>query len=209
MLWTISFLTGSVYFFFFGVGLTLEQLWNALLRYAIDQDGLNGAEHQMPARSSELAVYFATMIILFVLTYQIKSTTYRTILLGFAQVFVIYARIYLEINTNIQMLVGALVGFVDAIIQSAIIYYVIAKHIDKIKGSKIYSWFGLTDKWIHVLDNYDKSYYKQRKLQDIILFSGMSKDELKAFLADALYEPGEVTLHHKQTPPVALNNRKM
>lgn len=121
MVWAIFLATGSMFFYFLGTGMTIDKLLNWTLRYAFHQKGFNGT-YQMPAMSSQLSIYILTMMLFFVVVYRIRATTYRVFLATVFLASVVYARSYLHINTPTQLFVGAMVGFLDALVQSFVMY---------------------------------------------------------------------------------------
>lgn len=181
VIWTGSFITGSIYLFFLGFGVTLDQLINAAFRYLINQDGLHGIHYQMPARAPQLAVYFVSMIILLVLTFRLRFSTYRITFIAFFEILAVYAPIYLEINTTKQGLAGVMCGLVDAIIQFAVFYYFIYLNLPKIKEACLYKWCGLSDTFLHAIDDHD--YIYRAKVQDLVLYGGFENIiQLKLFV---------------------------
>ena len=199
--WTLSFVTGSIWAYLMGFGITLDQLINLGLRYAINQNGLHGIEHQMPARASQLAAFYITTLIYLILIYRVRVSTYNITLLALVQLLVVYARIYLEINTNSQIIVGAAVGIADSSVQNFLFYWLVYSNLESIKQSKIYQWMGFTTKYMHVFDDYDGDYEVNTKINRLIFASGFyDRYELKDFVNKAVPDDGKD--HHSPDLPI-------
>lgn len=127
MVWAIFLATGSIFFYFLGTGMTIDKLLNLTLRYVFHQKGFNKT-YQMPAMSSQLSVYMLTMMLFFIVVYRVRATPYRILLATTFLTSVVYARSYLNINTPMQLFVGALVGALDASVQSFFLYTLIYRN---------------------------------------------------------------------------------
>lgn len=190
IIWTASFVTGSVWVFSLSFGITIDQLINLGLRKAIHQDGLQHIADQMPARSSQLAVYFICMLIYFSLIYNVRPSTYNISYVAFAEVLVVYARLYLEFNTTSQIVVGGVVGIIDASVQSLLIYIFIYRNIEYLESTRIYNWLKLTSHYMHALDDYDGNYQVNTKLNEMMIVAGFTnREQLRAFVMANIPEP--------------------
>ncbi len=177
-MWAWYFRSKALSVFLLSFGITYVQLENWVLRVIFNQDGLNGYEQQMPARATQLIVYFISMIILLAEIYDIHQGLYVIFILAFFESVVIYARYYLEINTTNQLLIGGLFGLVDAIIHSAFIYYFVFKHINAVKKQWWFIWWGLKIDYLEVIDSFDGvDYETERKLTAMARAGGFVSHE--------------------------------
>jgi len=104
-----------------------------------------GSAYQMPSFSSQHIVLFETMMALFMLTWGQKLYIKLIILLRLFSFAVLVSRIYIGVNTTTQLLAGAGVGFVSAIVYHIIIYFLIYPYFTRILDFTLMRWLGLED----------------------------------------------------------------
>lgn len=119
-MFTASAITGSLYMWILWFGLMLDYALNLALRYIIQQPSPNGAlaHHawEMPAAASSALFCLATMMILFILLYNVQQYTLYTACAYGVGVVCLYARMHSGINTPQQTMAGALAGTLEGII---------------------------------------------------------------------------------------------
>lgn len=129
----VGALIGSVALYIGGIGLFVDLILNFVLQQIIQQEGPYPCvvydEYQMPALASQTVAFFVTGFVLFVIIYKRSVGLYllgSIYALGYAA---LYKRVFDAINTPEQLVAGALVGFADALVQHALLFWVFRKYI--------------------------------------------------------------------------------
>lgn len=137
----VGAIIGAVSLYIAGVALFVDLVVNYILQSIIKQEGpypcLVYDEYQMPALASQTVAFFITGFLLFCIVYRREIGTYLLWLvyvLGYAAV---YKRVFDGINTPEQLIVGAVVGFVDALLMHAVVYYLLYSYIPWICETKL------------------------------------------------------------------------
>jgi len=125
-----GFANGSIALYIGGIALSLDMTLNYILRTLIQQDGprpcLVHDIYQMPALASQVVAFFLTGFLLFGTIYHFRFSRTTLWMLVIIAIMALYRRVFDGFNTPLQLLVGFLVGSLDAVIQHFFLYYYIA-----------------------------------------------------------------------------------
>lgn len=145
----ISIIRQELYLFLLSLCLTANWLINLFFQSVVFlQPGLFpgcGSLYQMPSFSAQQAILFETMIALYMVCWTKKIFWINTLLLHFFSSMVIWARIFIGINSIPQLLVGAIFGLVLGILFHCIIYFLIVPYFKTILKWRIFKWRGFCD----------------------------------------------------------------
>lgn len=123
-MFTASAVTNSLYLWILWGATILDYCVNLGLRYAIRDPSPNGAlaHHawEMPASSSQAMLCLGTMVILFLLLYNVQQYTLYMLTLYVMGTAALFSRLYRDINTPEQLIVGALVGVLEGCVYTTI-----------------------------------------------------------------------------------------
>lgn len=126
-MFSASLATNALYLWILWGATVLDYCLNLGLRYVIKEPSPNGAlaHHawEMPASSSQAMLCLGTMIILFIILYNVQQYTTYTLVLYVLATAALFSRLYRGINTPEQLIVGALVGVAEGFIYTAIWHY--------------------------------------------------------------------------------------
>lgn len=147
-LYSISLYHFELYFFLFGASLNIDSLLNWLLTTVIAQSSRYpgcGATYEFPSFATEHATVGITMLLLAIITWRRSITPMK--LLSLITIFnlVVIARVYKGVNTIPELVVGSVIGFIEAQILHWIIARFIYPHFDDILGWRICKLFGAVD----------------------------------------------------------------
>lgn len=81
-----------------------------------------GSYAEMPSYATELIILLNTLAIGFVLLFNRNVMTYKIAVMNFVTLLVIFARVYIGINTILELVIGSIIGVVEGIIYSIILY---------------------------------------------------------------------------------------
>lgn len=126
-MYAISLFRFEFYLFLVSSALAVNLFVNYLISKVIIQDSnrfLNcGSLHQMPSLSSDHAMFFTIVMITFVVMWRYPFvSSVRIVLLNVFFFFVLSSRIYFGINTSLELFVGALSGFIQAVLFQVFVY---------------------------------------------------------------------------------------
>ena len=137
---SVTLLIGSFAFF-------LDACINYGLQQLIAQKGpkpcMVAYAYQMPASSSDVAVFFITGFLLFCTIYRKSISTYilwQVYVFGF---LAMYKRLLDQTNTMDQLIYGALLGFVNACWMHAVLYYWLRAWIPALCDSALFKFWGI------------------------------------------------------------------
>jgi hypothetical protein len=148
LMYAFSLYYYELYTFLVGLVLSFDFLLNWGLRYAIATTSRYpgcGTEYEMPSFSSQHACVFLTMIFTFFSLWNKVVPPHRLILLNVVVLSVITARVFIGINTPLELFVGAVVGVAEGIVFQLIIYYMIYPHFTSILKWRFVRVIGLED----------------------------------------------------------------
>ncbi len=147
-MWAITLYHYELYFFILSICLSIDWGLNALLQYTIKMPGRYvgcGTKYEMPSFASQHAVFFLTLILTFFVIWKKRVSPYRLFLANFLTIFALLARVYIGINRPSELIIGASVGLVEALILQYIIYLFVYPNIDSILSWKVVNFIGLED----------------------------------------------------------------
>ncbi len=150
-LFSISFYHYEVYMWLLSFGITFDWLVNYVLRLSLRYrsrfDGC-GTEFENPSFSSQHIVCLTTMILTFFLIWSHNTIRiHRVAMFGVLMYLVLVARVYIGVNTPIELLNGGIVGLATAIFNQFIIFYYAAPYLIHLieSDSKLTRFIGLRD----------------------------------------------------------------
>lgn len=148
-LFAISILRQEIYLFLLSLGLSFNWLICFFFQQVVfKQNGAFpncGSPLQMPSFASQQIVFFQTMVAFYAICWTKKIYWTNTILLHFFSSLVVWARIFIGINTVQQLLVGAIFGLVLGTFYHCVLFYLIYPHFKTILKWKIMKWRGFED----------------------------------------------------------------
>lgn len=126
-MFSASAVTNSLYLWVLWGATILDYALNLGLRYAWRDPSPNGAlaHHawEMPASSSQAMLCIATMVVLFILLYNVQQYTLYMLMLYVLGSAALFSRLYRGINSAEQLIVGALIGCAEGMMYTAIWHY--------------------------------------------------------------------------------------
>lgn len=125
------------YLFLLGWAATMDLGLNTALQWIIKEPGPYyamgcGTSHEMPSFATQQACMLIAMTYTFVVLHRVNSPARKLFFLYFFLYAAIVARIYLGINTRLQLLIGALVGTAEGLIYHLILAYAIFPYSERI-----------------------------------------------------------------------------
>jgi len=143
---SLSLYITDIYLFLFSISLSFHILVNIIIRvYIIAADNRFvdcGTLHQMPSLSSDHAVFFVTVMITFIMLWRRHTASSKIVMLNFFILLVLFARVFLGINTLPELFFGLLHGFGWAIIYQLLIYFIFYPYFNTILSFWLFKWFG-------------------------------------------------------------------
>lgn len=116
-----------------GIGLFADYAVNVVLQNIFAQQGPHPCVtldvYQMPALASQTSMFFISGFVLFGIIYRRVFGAYLLTLIFLLGTLGMYKRVFDHINTNEQLVVGAIVGFADALWMHAALYWLIRPHM--------------------------------------------------------------------------------
>lgn len=160
-IYVLSLYKYELYFALVSLSLTIGWIINFIIQRSLGETARFpdcGSPYQMPSFASQQIVTFETMMTLFMIVWGNRFKLKLIILLRTFTFGVLVSRIFLGINTTDQLLIGALMGFLLAILYHTIIYYIIFPYFGKILNWSLIRWLGLEDNMcgsskLHVTDD--------------------------------------------------------
>jgi len=125
-LYVISFYCWELYFGYASLCLFIDWGVNYVLRWLISAPQRFpgcGTSSGMPSFSSEQAILLNTLGLCFVLLWSHNTSAMKIGILNIITTVVIFARVYIGINTRQEIIVGAVVGFIEGIFFTLMFYY--------------------------------------------------------------------------------------
>jgi hypothetical protein len=143
----ISLFLNEIYFFIASIFLTSDTVLNMLLRQVIfkqqNQFPGCGAKYQMPSFSSQHSTFFVVLVSTFMLMWRSRLSGFRMFLLVLFYTLVITCRIYIGINTNFELMMGAVTGMIWGLILQAFTYYILYPMFDRILSLEFVQFIGM------------------------------------------------------------------
>lgn len=102
-----------------------------------------GVEHQMPSLSTDHMIFFVTVLITFVFLWRHDTSSIRIFQLSLFMIFAIVCRVYIGINTVLELFLGSLHGLIWAILFQLFVYYIALPRLEYILSLKIAKRFRL------------------------------------------------------------------
>ena len=136
----ISLYETDLYLFITSIAVTLDIVANSLLRLIVGASNRFpgcGALHQMPSLSSDLGVFLVTVFLTFCFLWKPRTSELRIVLLNVGLLLVLVSRVYIGINTTLELFVGSLTGFFWALVFQAFVYFVLVPWLDYIVQTQI------------------------------------------------------------------------
>lgn len=146
-LWMITLYSWEFFFAFLSLAVFIDFLLSYALRYIIQTPQRFpdcGPTYGMPAYSSELMLLLNTMAICYILLWNRKISLIKIGILNMVTMVVILSRVYIGSNTNLEIIVGALIGTAEGFIYSIILYR-FRVFFSRIARSKMFENVGITD----------------------------------------------------------------
>jgi hypothetical protein len=148
-MFTASAVTNSLYLWILWGATILDYALNLGLRYAFRDPSPNGAlaHHawEMPASSSQAMLCLGTMVVLFLLIYNVQQYTLYMIMLYILGSTALFSRLYRGINSPEQLMVGALVGCLEGIVYTIIWHMIGYPYTSKILRMWPLRAYGIND----------------------------------------------------------------
>lgn len=137
-----SFYQREFYLFLLGIAALLDLGVSTALQYIINQPGpfyysnACGSAQEMPSFATEQISMLLTMVYTFVVFHRVPAPGRKLFFLYFFLYACVCARIYIGINSRLQLLVGSLVGTAEGLVYQFILSYFIFPYSDT-----IVAWF--------------------------------------------------------------------
>ncbi len=147
-LYSISLYHFELYFFLLGLSLNIDTLINWLLVTIINIPSRHegcGNENEFPSFGTQHITVLMTMLFLALITWRKKVTIMKILSLTIIFNLVIVARIYIGINTIPELIVGASIGFVEAIFFHLVISHFLFPRFNQILNWRICKFFDVVD----------------------------------------------------------------
>ncbi len=145
--YALSWYEMDFYMFFVSVALTLDIFWNTLWRVFIVADPNRfagcGSLHQMPSLSSDQAVFVTTVYLTFSFLWRPTTSWIRVALANVAILVVLVSRVYIGINTLLELLFGAIDGVLLAMLFQLFVYFVLVPWMPRILDTPLCRWLGM------------------------------------------------------------------
>lgn len=151
-LYAISLFRFEIYLFILSLSLTGNMLFNFLLSKVAIQSSNRfvdcGSLYQMPSLASDHIVYFTTAMITFIILWRHQTiSVFRIVLLQSFLLYVMCCRVYIGINWSSEIVLGALLGFGEALLFQVFFYYWIFPSLEGFL--KRFEWIGISNELLH------------------------------------------------------------
>jgi len=145
-MYAISIYHYELYFFLFGLCLSLDWGINTGLQYAFGQTPRFpgcGNTYEFPSFSSQHIVLFVTLILCFFSWWKRIISPLHLFLLQLFSAIVLVARIYIGINTISQLISGAAFGLLEGVLLNYALYFILKNYSSRIEDWRIFALSGL------------------------------------------------------------------
>lgn len=146
-LWMLSLYSWEFFFSFLSIVVFIDLGLNYALRYIIlspQRFTDCGPNYGMPAYSSELLLLLNTMALCYILLWNRNISFLKIYMLNLVTMVVILSRVYIGMNTNAEIIVGGLIGTVEGLLWSFILYR-FRMYFSKLARSELFSRLGVND----------------------------------------------------------------
>lgn len=148
-MFSVSAVTNSLYLWVLWGATILDYLLNLGLRYAFRDPSPNGAlaHHawEMPASSSQAMLCIGTMVVLFILLYNVQQYTLYMLMLYVLASTALFSRLYRGINSPEQLIVGALVGCAEGCLYTMLWQWLGYPYVTRILQWTPIRFYGIND----------------------------------------------------------------
>lgn len=148
-MFTASAVTNSLYLWVLWGATVLDYALNLGLRYAWQDPSPNGAlaHHawEMPASSSQAMLCIGTMVVLFILLYNVQQYTLYMLMLYVLGSTALFSRLYRGINSPEQLIVGALFGCAEGLLYTMVWHLLGYPYVWRILQWRPIRLYGITD----------------------------------------------------------------
>jgi hypothetical protein len=132
----ISLYRNELYLMLLGLALSLQILLNNLISGTFVKSLARfpdcGDKYEMPSLASSHATFFVVVLLTTIFLYRPATSFLRIVLLNIFILVVIISRIYIGSNTELELLIGAVVGLVEGIVFQAFMYRFIYPRMGRI-----------------------------------------------------------------------------
>jgi len=143
----ISFYSSEFFFFYLWICIIVDMLINVALKLLIDNPTRFpncGSFSEMPSYSSQLTTMLNTLFYILVFTMNRNISSQKIVVLNITTLTVLVARIYIGINTLEELIIGALIGFLEGVLYGLILYKT-RKIFGYLLSKKFFLQLGLID----------------------------------------------------------------
>jgi hypothetical protein len=147
-MWSVSMYRKEKYLQLVSFMLLVDTIVNTGLKYTIRQPPTYdkcGETYEMPSFAAQQSVVFAVSMVALTSLWNCEMTLFKSILLSLSTLLPCIARIFIGESSALQVCVGGMVGFVEAVV---ILFFVRAYLWDKLRyldRFRLIRWFGLED----------------------------------------------------------------
>lgn len=131
----------------FGVALWFDYILNTIVRMTIAQKSpsiLCGSEYEMPAYVSQHISLTIVIVLTFAVMYRSRIGILTCAYITSFSFIVLYSRIYVGANDNMQLVVGSLFGTLNGVLFILLYYLIVQKHIKYLTQTWICKRLGFT-----------------------------------------------------------------
>jgi len=147
-MYAISLFRFEIYLFVLSACLTGNMIINFFISKVLVESPNRfhncGSPYQMPSLSSDHIVFFTTAMLTFVIMWRHQTiSSLRILMLEALFLFVLTSRVYIGINWPSELILGALLGFIEALIFQTVFYYWLYPWTRPLV--KRFQWLGLSN----------------------------------------------------------------
>lgn len=148
-LYTVSLYKNEFYLFCVSIMMTIDWLLNIFLQHIIATPSRFpgcGPEFGMPSFATQHIILFDTIFFTFLLLYKpTKNIELGAMLVKIFTIVILFGWTYIGINTKTEMIVGALIGFIEGIVFQYFIYHTVGPYLHKVLKLKPMQILGIDD----------------------------------------------------------------
>ena len=147
-LFAISLYINEFYLFAVSMILTFNSALNYLLRLAFGVPAIYpgcGPTYGMPSMATQHAILFESIFVSFILIYKPQKSMMLMLFIKLFTSAVMFAWVYIGINSILELTVGAVIGLVEGMIFQRFMYWINKNHLYRILDTPIFKWMTIED----------------------------------------------------------------